>query len=65
MTPGKLKTAITVWLNTIVMVWGGISYDDSTDLYVIRNGSLTGIRYRDEILAPIVRFYAGANGVLW
>jgi transposase len=51
-----------VWLNMIVMVWGGISYDDSTDLYVIRNGSLTGIRYRDEILAPIVRFYAGANG---
>jgi hypothetical protein len=51
-----------VWLNMIVMVWGGISYYDSTDLYVIRNGSLTGIRYRDEILAPIVRFYAGANG---
>jgi hypothetical protein len=24
------------------MVWGGISYDGSTDLYVIRNGSLTG-----------------------
>jgi hypothetical protein len=23
---------------------------------------LTGIRYRDEILAPIVRLYAGANG---
>ena len=43
-----------------VMVWGGISYDGSTDLYVIRNGSLTGIRYRDEILAPIIRLYAGA-----
>jgi hypothetical protein len=40
------------------MVWGGISYDGSTDLYVIRNGSLTG----DEILAPIVRLYAGAIG---
>jgi hypothetical protein len=23
---------------------------------------LTGIRYRDEILAPIVRLYAGTNG---
>ena len=45
-----------------VMVWGGISYDGSADLYVIRNGSLTGIRYRDEILAPIVRLYAGAIG---
>jgi hypothetical protein len=44
------------------MVWGGISYDGSTDLYVIRNGSLTAIRYRDEILAPIVRPYPGANG---
>ena len=44
------------------MVWGDISYDGSTDLYVIRNGSLTCIRYRDEILAPIVRLYAGAIG---
>jgi transposase len=44
------------------MVWVGISYDGSTDLYVIRNGSLIGIRYRDEILAPIVRLYAGAIG---
>ena len=57
-----------VWLNMIdsvgvsVMVWGGISYDGSTDLYVIRNGSLTGIRYCDEILAPIVRLYTGAIG---
>jgi transposase len=44
------------------MVCGGISNDGSTDLYVIRNGSLTGIIYRDEILAPIVRLYAGAIG---
>jgi transposase len=44
------------------MGWGGISYDGSTDLYVIRHGSLDGIRYRDEILAPIVRLYAGAIG---
>jgi hypothetical protein len=44
------------------MVWGGISHDGSTDLYVTRNGSLTGIRYCDEILAPIVRLYAGAIG---
>ena len=44
------------------MVWGGISYDGCTDLYVIRNGSLTGVRYRDEILAPIVRPFAGAIG---
>ena len=45
-----------------VMVWGDISYDGSTDLYDIRNGSLTCIRYRDEILGPIVRLCAGAIG---
>ena len=45
-----------------VLVWAGISYDGRTDLYVIRNGALTGVRYRDEILHPIVRPYAGACG---
>jgi transposase len=45
-----------------VMVWGGISLDGSTDLYVIRNGSLNAVRYRDEILDPIVRPFAGAIG---
>ena len=43
-----------------VLVWAGISYDGHTDLYVIRNGALTGVRYRDEILHPIVRPNAGA-----
>lgn len=45
-----------------IMVWGGISLDGSTDLYVIRNGSLNALRYRDEILDPIVRPFAGAIG---
>ncbi|XP_067685266.1 uncharacterized protein [Haliotis asinina] len=45
-----------------IMVWGGISLDGSTDLYVIRNGSLNAVRYRDEILDPIVRPFAGGNG---
>ena len=45
-----------------VLVWGGISYDGATDLYVIRDGSLTGARYRDEIIHDIVRPYAGAVG---
>ena len=31
-----------------------------TDLVVIENGSLTGQRYRDEILRPVVHPYAGA-----
>ena len=33
-----------------------------TDLYRLDNATLTAIRYRDEILAPIVRPYAGAVG---
>lgn len=36
-----------------VMVWGGISMTGRTDLVVV-DGNLTGQRYRDEILAPVV-----------
>ncbi len=36
-----------------------------TDLYRLDNGTLTAIRYRDEILGPIVRPYAGAVGLMW
>ncbi len=43
-----------------VMVWGGISMEGCTDLYSLDNGTLTDIRYRDEILGPIVSPYAGA-----
>jgi hypothetical protein len=43
------------------MVWAGISIDGKTDLHVIA-GYLSGVRYRDEILHPIVRPYAGAVG---
>jgi hypothetical protein len=42
------------------MAWAGICYDGCTDLYVVRNGTLTGLRYRDEILALIARSFAGA-----
>ncbi len=45
-----------------VMVWGGISMEGRTDLYRLDSGTLTAIRYRDEILGPIVRPYAGAVG---
>ncbi|KAI4899362.1 hypothetical protein NFI96_008253, partial [Prochilodus magdalenae] len=44
------------------MVWGGISLEGRTDLYRLDNGTLTAIRYQDEILRPIVRPYAGAVG---
>uniref|UniRef100_A0A672S910 Transposase Tc1-like domain-containing protein n=1 Tax=Sinocyclocheilus grahami TaxID=75366 RepID=A0A672S910_SINGR len=43
-----------------VMVWGGISMCGRTELVIIENGSLTGQRYRDEILRSVVRLYAGA-----
>ncbi|KAI4904895.1 hypothetical protein NFI96_009961 [Prochilodus magdalenae] len=45
-----------------VMVWGGIFLEGRTDLYRLDNGSLTAIRYQDEILGPVVRPYAGAVG---
>ncbi|CAJ0938757.1 unnamed protein product [Ranitomeya imitator] len=45
-----------------VMVWGGISLEGHTALHVLTRGSLTAIRYRDEILRPLVRPYAGAVG---
>ncbi|GFT02740.1 transposable element Tcb2 transposase [Trichonephila clavipes] len=42
------------------MVWGGINKGGRTDLHIIRNGTLTGRRYADEILRPHVIPYAGA-----
>ena len=44
------------------MVWEGAIIGGRTDLYVIHGGSLTALRYRDEILRPIVLLYAGAVG---
>ncbi|GFW34426.1 transposable element Tcb2 transposase [Trichonephila clavipes] len=44
------------------MVWGGISIGGRTDLHIIRNGTLTGRRYADEILRPHVIPYAGSIG---
>ena len=45
-----------------VMFWGGICYDGRTELYRVNGGSLTALRYRDEILDPIVRPFLGAMG---
>ncbi|GFU91054.1 transposable element Tcb2 transposase [Trichonephila clavipes] len=45
-----------------VLVYGGISIDGRTDLYIIQDGPLTARRYRDEILRPIVVPYAAAIG---
>ncbi|GFY30612.1 transposable element Tcb2 transposase [Trichonephila clavipes] len=45
-----------------VLVYGGISIDGRTDLYIIRDGPLTARRYRDEIFRPILVPYAAAIG---
>ena len=45
-----------------VMVWAGISVNRKTDLYVVENGTLTAVRYCNEILDQFVRPYAGAIG---
>ncbi|GFX02798.1 transposable element Tcb2 transposase [Trichonephila clavipes] len=45
-----------------VLVYGGLFIDGRTDLYIIRYGPLTALRYRDEILRPIVVPYAAAIG---
>ncbi|GFX51916.1 transposable element Tcb2 transposase [Trichonephila clavipes] len=45
-----------------VLVYGGISIDGRTDLYIIRDGPLTARRYREEILRPIVVPYTAAIG---
>ena len=45
-----------------VMVWTGIGVNGNTDLYVIENGTLTALRYCNEILDQFVRPYADAIG---
>jgi hypothetical protein len=45
-----------------VMVWGGISFDGTTDLYVVP-GTMTGAKYRDEIPHPVVELFAGSIGL--
>lgn len=45
-----------------VMVWAGIMMDGRTDLHFFDTGSVTGQRYRDEVLEPYVRLFRGAVG---
>ncbi|GFX83119.1 transposable element Tcb1 transposase [Trichonephila clavipes] len=44
------------------MVWAGISLGYRTDLHIFKRGSVTGVRYRDEVVEPIVILYAAAVG---
>ena len=36
------------------MVWGGLHLNGTTPLYIIQ-GFLTGVRYRDEIVSPLIQ----------
>ncbi|GBM17162.1 Transposable element Tcb2 transposase [Araneus ventricosus] len=45
-----------------LMVWAGIMLDGRTPLHVFERGTVTGVRYRDEILEPYVRLLRGAVG---
>ncbi|GFV63571.1 transposable element Tcb2 transposase [Trichonephila clavipes] len=45
-----------------VLVYGGISIEGRTDLYIIRDGPLTARRCRDDIIRPTVVPYAAAIG---
>jgi len=44
------------------MIWAGIMFDGRTPLHVFDRGSLTVVRYREEILEPCVRLFRGAVG---
>ncbi|KAI3361146.1 hypothetical protein L3Q82_013345 [Scortum barcoo] len=48
-----------------VMVWGGISLGGRTALHVLARGSLTAIRYRDEILRPLFLQDEGIDAMDW
>ncbi|GFU70066.1 transposable element Tcb1 transposase, partial [Trichonephila clavipes] len=38
-----------------IMVSAGISLGYRTDLHIFKRGSVTAVRYREEVLEPIVR----------
>ncbi|KFM74688.1 Transposable element Tcb2 transposase, partial [Stegodyphus mimosarum] len=44
------------------MVWAGIMLDGRTPFHVFDRGSVTGVRYRDEVWEPCVRFFQSAVG---
>ncbi|GFW61685.1 transposable element Tcb2 transposase [Trichonephila clavipes] len=45
-----------------ILVWAGISLGGHTGLHVFHGGTVSGLRYRDEILDPYVHPYAAAIG---
>ncbi|GFV25255.1 transposable element Tcb2 transposase [Trichonephila clavipes] len=60
--PAFVHESVRFGSGGVVLVYGGISIDGRTGLYIIRDGHLTARQYRDEILSPIVVPYAAAIG---
>ncbi|GBO29014.1 hypothetical protein AVEN_33749-1 [Araneus ventricosus] len=46
-----------------LLVWARIATDGRTDLYVFAGGSVTAVRYRNEILQTLVRPFIAAMGI--
>ena len=44
------------------MVWAGISLGYPSDLHIFKCDCVTAFRYLNEVLEPIVRLYAAADG---
>ncbi|GFU72358.1 transposable element Tcb1 transposase [Trichonephila clavipes] len=44
------------------MVWAGIPLGYRIDLHTFKRDSVTAVRYRDEVLEPILRLYVAAVG---
>ncbi|GBL85045.1 hypothetical protein AVEN_221283-1 [Araneus ventricosus] len=49
-------------LSAMLLVWAGIATNGQTDLYVFVGGSVKALRYRDEILHPLVRPFLASMG---
>ncbi|GFU01756.1 transposable element Tcb1 transposase [Trichonephila clavipes] len=45
-----------------IMAWAGISLGYRPDLHIFKRGSVTAVRYQDEVLEPIEKLHAAAVG---
>ncbi|GFS90689.1 uncharacterized protein TNCV_3771131 [Trichonephila clavipes] len=57
---GRVDEAIVPQYSRGFMVWTGIPLDDRRHRYVYARGTVTAVRYRDEVLEPCVRLFTGA-----
>ena len=45
-----------------ITVWAGILLGNRTDLHIYRQSPVMAVRYRDEVLDPIVKLYGATIG---